>query len=93
VQDSQFGYVILGRAVDHWWHISHRNHAGRELLDLEPADHHWIERLDKKSRQTIQRTLDKGRKQQPLDEGQMQKFQAAIEQCMAVYDDWRLNRT
>ncbi|WP_417543511.1 GTPase/DUF3482 domain-containing protein [Marinobacter sp.] len=93
VQDSQFGYVVLGRAVDHWWHISHRNHAGRELLDLQPADHHWLERLDKKSRQTIQRTLDKCRKQQPLDESQQHRFHVAIEQCMAVYDDWRLNRT
>jgi hypothetical protein len=32
VQDSQFGYIILGRAIDHWWHISHRNHAGRASL-------------------------------------------------------------
>lgn len=93
VQDSQFGYVVLGRAVDHWWHINHRNHAGRGLLDLEPADHHWLERLDKKSRQTIQRTLDKCRKQQPLDANQTHKFNDAIELCLSVYDDWRLNRT
>lgn len=93
VQDSQFGYVVLGRAVDHWWHISHRNHAGRDLLDLEPADHHWLERLDKKSRQTIQRTLDRCRKKQPLDRSQQQKFQEVIEQCMTIYSDWRLNRT
>lgn len=93
VQDSQFAYVVLGRAVDHWWHISHRNHAGRELLDLEPADHHWLERLDKKNRQIIQRTLEKCRKQQLPDERQQNRFQDAIEQCLAVYDDWRLNRT
>ncbi|HCA12816.1 MAG TPA: DUF3482 domain-containing protein, partial [Marinobacter adhaerens] len=93
VQDSQFGYVVLGRAVDHWWHISHRNHAGRDLLDLEPADHHWLERLEKSSRQEIQKAFDKCRKRRPLDERQRERFATSIEQAMAVYDDWRLNRT
>ena len=93
VQDSQFGYVVLGRAIDHWWHISHRNHAGRGLLELEPAGHHWLESLDKSSRQDIQRAFDKCRKRRPLDERQREKFTAAIEQSMTVYDDWRLNRT
>lgn len=92
VQDSQFGYVVLGRAVDHWWHISHRNHAGRDLLDLEPADHHWLSRLDKSSRQEIQKAFDKTRKQRPLDERQRQKLALAIEHAMQVYDGWRLNR-
>ncbi|MCM0613954.1 GTPase/DUF3482 domain-containing protein [Marinobacter sediminum] len=93
VQDSQFGYVVLGRAVDHWWHISQRNHAGRDFLDLEPADHHWLESLDKKSRQDIQQAFDKRRKGRPLEDRQRQKFIAAIEQSMVAYDDWRLNRT
>lgn len=93
VQDSQFGYVVLGRAVDHWWHISQRNHAGRDLLDLEPADHHWLERLDRRSRQAIQLAFERCRKQRPLDDRQRLKFIAAIEQGMAAYDDWRLNRT
>lgn len=92
VQDSQFGYVVLGRAVDHWWHISHRNHAGRALLELEPADQHWLEQLDKSNRQEIQRAFDRCRKQKPLSHQQRQNFTAAIEQAMAVYDDWRLNR-
>ncbi|MBW7471828.1 GTPase/DUF3482 domain-containing protein [Marinobacter sp. F4218] len=93
VQDSQFGYVVLGRAVDHWWHISQRNHAGRDLLDLEPADHHWLESLDRKCRQDIQQAFDKRRKGRPLDDRQRQKFIAAIEQGMVAYEDWRLNRT
>ncbi|AOY89356.1 GTPase [Marinobacter salinus] len=93
VQDSQFGYVVLGRAVDHWWHISQRNHAGRGFLDLEPADHHWLESLDKKSRQDIQQAFDKRRKGRPLDDRQRRKFIAAIGQSMAAYDEWRLNQT
>jgi len=92
VQDSQFGYVVLGRAVDHWWHISHRNHAGRDLLELEPADQHWLERLDKHSRREIQKAFERCRKQKPLSHQQRQNLAAAIEQSLAVYDDWRLNR-
>ena len=91
VQDSQFGYVILGRAVDHWWHISHRNHAGRDLLTLEPADQHWLEQLDKASRREIQRALDRCRKQRPLSHSQRQTLAEAIGQAMAAYDKWRLN--
>ncbi|MGP9832056.1 GTPase/DUF3482 domain-containing protein [Marinobacter sp. NSM] len=92
VQDSQFGYVVLGRAVDHWWHISHRNHAGRDLLELEPADQHWLERLDKPGRREIQKAFDRCRKQKSLSHQQRQNLAAAIEQAMMVYDDWRLNR-
>ncbi|MGF2687431.1 GTPase/DUF3482 domain-containing protein [Marinobacter sp. DUT-3] len=93
VQDSQFGYVVLGRAVDHWWHISHRNHAGRDQLDLAPADSHWLENLDRKSRQDIQRAFDRFRKHRTPDERLRVTFAAAVEQAMTVYDDWRLNRT
>ncbi|MBN7769879.1 GTPase/DUF3482 domain-containing protein [Marinobacter daepoensis] len=92
VQDAQFGYVVLGRAVDHWWHVSHRNHAGRDLLELEPADHHWLATLDKTSRRAIQRALDRCRKQKPLNHAQREDLIAAIEHSMAAYSDWRLNR-
>lgn len=92
VQDSQFGYIVLGRAVDHWWHISHRNHAGRDLLELEPADSHWLEQLERKGRQAIQGSFDRCRKQKILDERTRAGFIRAIEQAMSVYDDWRLDR-
>lgn len=92
VQDSQFGYVVLGRAVDHWWHISQRNHAGRDPLDLQPTDQHWLEQLDKASRRTIQGALERGRKRKPLSRAQQESLARAIEQAMAAYDQWRLNR-
>jgi GTPase Era involved in 16S rRNA processing len=92
VQDSQFAYVVLGRAVDHWWHISHRNHAGRDLLDLAPGDSHWIEGLDKESRQVIQKMMDRSRKQKTVDESLQHKFHKALEQCISVYETWRLTR-
>ncbi len=93
VQDSQFGYVVLGRAINHWWHISHRNHAGRELLDLAPADNHWLEHLDRGNRQIIHRALERCRTQRALDDKTRMALTAAIEQAMGAYDDWRLNRT
>jgi GTPase Era involved in 16S rRNA processing len=89
VQDSQFAYVVLGRALDHWWHISHRNHAGRELLDLAPADNHWIDGLDKESRKIIHKSLDKSRKKQPLDDKLQAKFHQSLRQCTAVYEEWQ----
>lgn len=92
VQDSQFAYVVLGRAVDHWWHISHRNHAGRDLLDLAPSDSHWIEGLDKESRQVIQKMMDRSRKQKSVDESLQHNFHKALQQCISVYEAWRLGR-
>jgi hypothetical protein len=93
VQDPQFGYVVLGRAVDHWWHVSQRNHAGRDLLTLAPADQHWLTGLDRASRQAIHRAFERARRQRPLEPRQHAALVAAIEQAMAVYEDWRLNRT
>ncbi len=91
VQDSQFGYIILGRAIDHWWHISHRNHAGRELLDLVPTDSHWLEYLNRTSRHALQKCLDKCRKNKNLDEKSRHELIRAIGAALDAYDEWRLN--
>ena len=89
VQDSQFGYVVLGRAVDHWWHISHRNHAGRDLLDLEPTDSHWLEELEPEYRHEIQRALSKCRKHRTLGSDQRHRLAVAIEAALDGYSQWR----
>lgn len=57
VRDPQFGYVVLGRALLHWYRISHRNHAGRDPLTLDDADGHWLEQLSRNQRQTLQKAL------------------------------------
>jgi len=93
VQDLQFGYVVLGRAVDYWWHVSHRNHAQQDLLTLPPADYHWLERLEKSERQAIHRALDRARRQRPLEPRLRSAFIHAIEAAMTGYGDWRLNRS
>ena len=89
VQDSQFGYVVLGRAVDHWWHISQRNHAGRDLLDLAPASDHWLESLDARSRRTLQRGLDTCRKKGRLDGRLREEFVAVVAAALVAYDQRR----
>ncbi|MDI9243726.1 GTPase/DUF3482 domain-containing protein [Marinobacter sp. CHS3-4] len=93
VQDSQFGYVVLGRAINHWWHVSQRNHAGRELLDLAPANDHWLNELDRESRQTIHRVFDRCRKKRTIDEQMRQDFILAIQSAMSAFDQWRLNQS
>ncbi len=93
VQDSQFGYVILGRAVDHWWRVAHRNHAGREPLDLQPTDSHWLEGLDRGHRRQLQRAFDLYRKGRRLDPADHHRLVDAVEAAFEAYDDWRLNPT
>lgn len=91
VQDSQFGYIVLGRAVDHWWHISQRNHAGRDLLDLAPTETHWLQHLDRGNRHSLQKAFDKCRKSKALDSGSRDQLSSAIEAAFTAYDEWRLN--
>ncbi|MBS3805111.1 MAG: GTPase/DUF3482 domain-containing protein [Oleiphilaceae bacterium] len=93
VQDSQFGYVVLGRAVDHWWRISHRNHAGQDLLQLENTDSHWLTRLDRTSRRDLQRAFEQCRKKGSLDRAMRQRLSLAVEASFQAYDDWQLNPT
>lgn len=93
VQDTQFGYVILGRAVDHWWRVAHRNHAGREPLDLEPTDSHWLERLDRGHRRQLQRAFEQCRRGRAPARDDYQAMVDAVEGAFRAYDDWRLNPT
>ncbi|MDX1456499.1 MAG: GTPase/DUF3482 domain-containing protein [Marinobacter sp.] len=92
VQDSQFGYVVLGRAVDHWWHVSHRNHAGQDLLDLEPTDRHWLEDLEPEYRHEIQRALTRCRKQRTLSSDHRHRLSVAVEAALDTYGQWRQSR-
>lgn len=90
VQDLQFGYIVLGRAVDHWWHISQRNHAGRDPLELPPSERHWLEQLDSGTRKAIQRALLRLRKNRRLGSDELQELAAAIHNALEGYSEWRL---
>jgi hypothetical protein len=90
VQDLQFGYIVLGRAVDHWWHISERNHAGRDPLELPPSDSHWLEQLENPRRRAIQQALGKLRKGRKLGSDEQQALASAIHSAMDHYRHWRV---
>lgn len=92
-QDLQFGYIVLGRAVDHWWRISMRNHAGRSLLELPPTDTHWLDELDKDARKAIHRAFDQCRKLKPLSYTERQQLTESVHHAMAHYHRYRLNQT
>jgi GTPase Era involved in 16S rRNA processing len=92
-QDPQFGYIVMGRAVNHWWSISQRNHAGRSVLELPPTDAHWLDTLPAEARKAIHRALERGRKQKPLESRERQQLVSAIQQAMEHYHHWRLNQT
>ena len=89
VQDLQFGYIVLGRAVDHWWHISERNHAGRDPLELPPSDSHWLEQLDSGQRRAIQQALGKLRKGRQLGSDEQQALETGVHSALAGYRNWR----
>lgn len=93
VPDTQFGYVVLGRALNHWWHVCHRNHAGRSPLALGTTDSHWLERLSKQDRSILHRALEKARKGKTADHGEQQRLMLAIINAMTAYNDWQLKNT
>lgn len=90
VQDLQFGYIVLGRAVDHWWHISQRNHAGREPLELPPSESHWLENLHSETRKALQQALTRLRKNRKLSHGEQQELEVALHSALEGYSHWRL---
>lgn len=57
VRDLQFGYVILGRALEHAWRVARRNHAGRDPLTLADNGGHWLQQLSRKQRLALQKAL------------------------------------
>ena len=90
VPDTQFGYVVLGRALNHWWQVSHRNHAGRTALALATTDSHWLEGLPKQDRNILHRALEKARKGKAPGPNDPHKLGQAITRAMETYNEWQL---
>lgn len=88
VRDPQFAYVVLGRALEHWYRVSHRNHAGRDPLTLGDADGHWLEQLERGQRQALQKALQTPPRNDG-DEKRRLALDAAIEQAGAAFLAWR----
>jgi hypothetical protein len=57
VHDPQFGYVVLGRALEHAWRIARRNHASRDPLALGDSNERWLQHLTRRERVALQKAL------------------------------------
>jgi hypothetical protein len=88
VRDPQFGYVVLGRALEHWHQVSHRNHAGREPLTLGDADRHWLEQLPRGQRQRLQKALQDPPRE-PGDVKRRDGLESAVGQAGEAFLTWR----
>ncbi|WP_111497171.1 GTPase/DUF3482 domain-containing protein [Marinobacter bohaiensis] len=91
VTDLQFGYVILGRALNHWFQVSHRNHAGRGPLQLEQAGSHWLAGLSKDDQRQLQGLLQ--RLSKGTTDGRRQAhWVGVINRAMDAFSEWRQTR-
>jgi len=89
VQDSQFGYVVLGRAVDHWWHISQRNHAGRDVLVVTGAQDHWLAQMERSHRNGLQKSLQ-ALASRRFDPSKRQRLIEQLELAQQAFAQWQL---
>ncbi|SOB96236.1 50S ribosome-binding GTPase [Alloalcanivorax xenomutans] len=87
LRDPQFGYVVLGRALQHWYQITDRNHAGRDPLTLDNADSHWLDALPRSQRHALQKALQQNTRQQ--DEKRRQALREAVAQAGEAFLQWR----
>lgn len=88
VADLQFGYVILGRALNHWHQISHRNHAGRGPVQLDQTGARWLAHLsrdDQKGLQAMLQRLAKG----SGDGRAASRYRPVILAAMTAFSEWQ----
>lgn len=88
VRDPEFGYVVLGRALEHAWQVAHRNHAGRDPLALGDSGERWLQRLDARQRVALQKAL----LAPPRDAGYSKRrvaLERAVADGAAAFDAWR----
>jgi len=83
--DIQLAYVVLGRAVDHWWCVSRRNHAGRDPLALPSPDSHWLEQLPRAVQGSLQSVLARLARGRSLDGKAHQALVQAIDNALDAY--------
>ncbi|HET7267588.1 MAG TPA: GTPase/DUF3482 domain-containing protein [Oleiagrimonas sp.] len=91
VRDPQFGYVVLGRALEHAWCVARRNHAGRDPLALGDSGDRWLQHLGKRQRMSLQKAL----LAPPRDAGDARRreaMEAAIDDAMTAFDAWRAGK-
>lgn len=88
VRDPQFGYVVLGRALEHAWRIARRNHAGRDPLVFGDSNDRWLQHLTRHERVALQKAL----LTPPRDDGDTRRRTAledAVGHAAAAFATWR----
>lgn len=87
VRDPQFGYVVLGRALEHAWRVGRRNHAARGALNVGDASASWLQQLGVADRARLQRALSRP----PRDAGDTRRrtaLEAAVTVAAAAFERW-----
>ncbi|HET6587788.1 MAG TPA: GTPase/DUF3482 domain-containing protein [Oleiagrimonas sp.] len=86
-RDPQLGYVILGRALAHAWHIAMRNHAGRDPLTLTDDQGHWLEQMDRRQRMALQKALQSPPRH--IGDGKRRlAMEKAVTEAIAAFRHW-----
>lgn len=91
VRDPQFGYVILGRALEHMWRVATRNHAGRDPITLTGHDGHWLQQLERRQRMALQKAL-LAPPRHAGDDKRRQALDKAVADAVVAFRDWHRNR-
>lgn len=90
LKDPQFGYVVLGRALVHWYQISQRNHAGRDVLVVTDSDAHWLEALSRSDRNGLQRSLQALARRR-FEPSKRQRLIEQLELAQQAFSQWQLS--
>ena len=87
--DPQFAYVVLGRALVHWYQVSQRNHAGRDVLVVTGAQDHWLAQMERSHRNGLQKSLQ-ALASRRFDPSKRQRLIEQLELAQQAFAQWQL---
>ncbi|MCG8438941.1 MAG: DUF3482 domain-containing protein, partial [Pseudomonadales bacterium] len=91
LKDPQFAYVVLGRALVHWYQVSQRNHAGRDVLVVTDSDGHWLDVLSRGDRNGLQKSLQALARRR-FDPSKRQRLIEQLELAQQAFAQWQLEQ-
>ena len=91
LKDPQFAYVVLGRALVHWYEISQRNHACRDVLVVTEAGNHWLEQLERRDRNGLQKSLQSLASRR-FDPSKRQRLIEQLELAQQAFAQWQMQQ-
>ena len=89
LRDPQFAYVVLGRALVHWYQVSQRNHAGRDVLVVTGAQDHWLAQMERSHRNGLQKSLQ-ALASRRFDPSKRQRLIEQLELAQQAFAQWQL---